>query len=336
MHYRPSKPFGGSLTDTELDHQIIVWQKMGVRVHICHVSELDLNCHKMRMADRGCIYHKSKDWKSIDGLHAISFCNGGFLDDIKEIKKYAKTTTFVNCMTWNFPKEIEAQKAGLIDFHLYQTDHAMDKVSVKLANGPDEYRPIRFKPYFHTNMFQFHATRRSDEFKFGRISRGDADKFNTYQFKIYEGMVAPVPKKGLILGWDKRAKDKLGTPPSFVDTYTECARSQRSFYEFCDAIILASDTYENLPRVGFEAMASGSVLVVDNRGGWKLQVEDGETGFLCNDPNEFIYKSSKLAYEHDLRNRMRQKARQKLEKEWGMQASIDSWDHVFSEWEKIC
>ena len=124
----PSK-IGGA--DTELDHQIRCWQKMGITVHICHTSYVDNNCKKMKMEERDCIYHISEDWKSLTGMHTISFCNGEFLKNLIKIKKYAKTTTFVNCMTWNFKKEIEAKERGLIDFHLYQTKEQFEKVSKK-------------------------------------------------------------------------------------------------------------------------------------------------------------------------------------------------------------
>ncbi|MEG1937685.1 MAG: hypothetical protein RR138_01215 [Akkermansia sp.] len=37
--------------------------------------------------------------------------------------------------------------------------------------------------------------------------------------------------------------------------------------ERCHIILQPTDTTENWPRIGFEAMASGSVLIVDKRGG---------------------------------------------------------------------
>jgi glycosyltransferase involved in cell wall biosynthesis len=98
---------------------------------------------------------------------------------------------------------------------------------------------------------------------------------------------------------------------------------------------MTTDTFENLPRVGFEAMASGSILVVDNRGGWRLEVEDGVTGWLCNDDREFVYKASRCAFEHEERDRMRVAAREKLESTWGLQAAMDSWATVFEAWEAL-
>ena len=320
--------------DTELDHQIRCWQYMGIKVHICHTGVIDSNAKSMKMQERGCIIHTPEDWESVKGLHCISFCNGQFLENLPTIKKYAKTTSFVNCMTWNFPKELEMQEKGLIDFHLYQTRHAFDKVSQKLK-GLGTYKPIMFTPYFHTKEFPYHGMRPTDRFRFGRISRGDADKYNIRQLWIYETMTAPVLKEGIILGWDDRAAKKFGhAPPGYIIAHPENRISQQEFYTFCDAIIMSTDTFENLPRVGFEAMASGSILVVDNRGGWKIQVEDGVTGWLCNDDREFVYKSARVAFEHTERNQMRQNALRKLKKNWGMETAAKTWKKVFEIWER--
>lgn len=326
----PSR-LGGA--DTELDHQIHCWQAMGIGVHVCHTGPLDANLCAMKLADRGCVYHAPRDWPSLDGLHCISFCNGEFLAALPEIKRHARTTTFVNCMTWNFDREIEMQGRGLIDFHLYQTDHALQRVSPKLREL-GTYRPLRFRPYFHREEFPFHAERPTDKFRFGRISRDDADKFGSRQLWIYETMTAPVLKEGIILGWGSHAERKYGRrPDSYIRTFPEGGMTQAEFYAFCDAIIMTTETFENLPRAGFEAMSSGSVLVVDRRGGWEELVEDGRSGWLCGDDREFVYKASRCAFEREERAAMRLAAREKLDREWGLEAAMQSWNQVFRELE---
>lgn len=200
--------------DTELDHQIRCWHAMGVEVHLCPTGRLDGHLRSLDMAGRGCVYHEPRDFASLAGMHCISFCNGEFLRHLKQIRKFVRTTTFVNCMTWNFPLEIECQRRGLIDFHLYQTDHGMRKVGEALANGSATYRPLRFTPYFHAAEFPYIDDRPRETFRFGRISRPDADKFNARQMWIYEMMTAPALKECLILGWDGRARAKVGPPPA--------------------------------------------------------------------------------------------------------------------------
>lgn len=328
----PSK-LGGA--DTELDHQIRCWQRMGIKVHICHTGDLDPRCVAMGMEDRGCIYHRPRDWRSLDGLACISYCNGDFLTALPEIKKHARVTSFVNCMTFNFDAEIEMQERGLIDFHLYQTTHGMGRVGEKLK-GRGTYRPLLHKPYFHADDFPFHDMRPEDCFRFGRISRPDPGKFHNSQLWIYETMTAPVLKAGLVMGWSQEVENKFGRRPEpYVAAVEAGWTSVQEFYRFCDAIIMTTDTFENLPRVGFEAMASGSVLVVDDRGGWRLQVEHGRTGWLCADQRAFVYRASRLAHEPAERDAFRIAAREKLLSEWGLQAAMDSWEQVFKRWKEL-
>ena len=324
--------------DTELEHQIILWRKMGVGVYICHTGDFDDDCNKMRieMEKIGCKYIPTKDWKQLGGLDVISFCNGQFLENLPEIKKYARSTTFVNCMTWNFPKELIAQENNLLDFHLYQTQHQYDKVSVQLKNTGKKYRPIFFNPYFNTDMFPFVERTNNETFNFGRISRGDGDKFGKSQIWIYETMTAPVLKRGTILGWDHRGIKKIGYDlPSYIKGHAEGTITQQEFYSKCDVMVLTTDTFENLPRIGFEAISSGTLLVVDNRGGWKVLVEDGKTGWLCNNEREFVYKASRAAHEINETNDLRLNARVKLEKEWGSENSMKCWEQVFKSWERL-
>jgi len=238
-------------------------------------------------------------------------------------------------MSWNFDKEIEGQKRGLIDFHLYQTEHSFEKVAPKLKDH-GVYRPHFFQPYFHTEDFPFIDNRSQDKFRFGRISRDDPGKFHRQQLWIYETMTAPVLKEGLILGWNAQVEEKFGRrPESYVQTLPAGGLSQRAFYAQCEAVIMTTDTFENLPRAGFEAMSSGSVLIVDDRGGWQLEVENGVTGWLCKDDREFVYKASRCAFEEEERNRMRIAAREKLENNWGLAAAMDSWGSVFDLWENF-
>jgi glycosyltransferase involved in cell wall biosynthesis len=306
------------------------WDAMGVKVHVCHTGAVDKHLGSLHLERRGVVYHASRDWKSLEGLDCISYCNGDFLGSLPEIRKYARTVTWVNCMTWNFDRELQMHADGMIDLHLYQTQHAMEKVGPRLRALGD-FQGMVVTPYFHTEEFPFHATRPADKFRFGRISRADTDKFNLRQLWIYETMTAPVLKEGLIVGWNDRVARKLGKQPdSYIRALPEGGVPQKEFYATCEAVIMTTDTFENLPRVGFEAMASGSILVVDRRGGWEIQVDDGITGWLCGDDREFVYKASRCAFEGEERDRMRLAAREKLEQVWGLEPAMRSWEQVFA------
>jgi len=344
--------YGGA--DTELLDQIKCWTKMGIKIYICHTGLIDNNLKKLDLSNKyNCIYLKPRQWNEIKGMHCISFCNGEFLTNLRHIKKFAKTTTFVNCMTWNFQKEIQAQHDGLIDFHLYQTDHALEKVSKNLKQL-GIYRPIKFTPYFDSTIFPYYDKRPNDHFRFGRISRSDTNKFSSDQMYIYDNIESPIQKSGVILGWNMKIKDKLKVQPkdlsitkdstlkflveyykNYIQLLKEATISQQEFYQFCDVLIMATDTFENLPRVGMEAMSSGSILVVNNKGGWTVEVENNKTGFLCSNTNDFIKKSSLLAQDQVLKDQIRGFARESLLRSWGFEESAKSWQNVFDQWEKL-
>ena len=318
--------------NTELAHQIICWQEMGINIHIMPSNRNLPDEKKQPWVDMGCNYLQAGKWAQLRDLHCISFCNKSFLQNIRMVKVYAKKVMWVNCMTWAFRREKEMQAEGLIDFHLYQTQHAKKRIQLELSRLGKPYRDIMFSPYFHQEDFPFIQSRPMDCFRFGRISRDDAAKFHPLQFEIYNSMKSPREKEAYVLGWGESPDRKIiGERHKWIKLLKPNQITQNEFYGLCECVIMATSTFENLPRVGFESMASGSILVVDDKGGWRNQVEDGVTGFLCKDTNDFIKKSTILAHDDELRNTMRINAKAKLEKEWGMERSIKSWTKVFEE-----
>ena len=338
--------YGGA--DTELLDQIKCWSKMGIKVYLLHTGPIAQYFNSMKLTELyGCIYLRPRMWSDINGMHCISFCNGEFLSNISLIKRHAKTTTFVNCMTWNFEKEIHAQSLGLIDHHLYQTQHGFERVSKKLITLGKPFNYYIFDPYFDIDQFKFHETRTSDHFRFGRISRSDIAKYHKEQFIVYDKINSPIKKSGVVLGWDLRVAKKCMLDhktlirkeqklyyKDYIQLLAPSGTTQKEFYEFCDVLISYSDTFENLPRVAFECMASGTVPVVDNRGGWTLQIDDGRTGFLCNSTEEFIKKSTLLAQNNSMRDEFRYNGYEKLKMNWGLEKSMSSWEKFFNRLEK--
>jgi hypothetical protein len=327
-------PIGGA--GTELDHQIVAWQAMGVVVHIVPLGSIKQHRGTaMDMENRCCVYHTPKDFKSIAGMHVINFCSKVFLQNLPTIRKFARSISWVNCMTFNFAGEVAAHHAGLIDFHLYQTDHQMEMLAPRLRDSTWPYRALRFDPFFNAEAFPFIEDRDPNTFTIGRISRDSTTKYAAHTFPTWNKITSPVAKKGVILGWGAQAIAKCGPPPMWVKTHRPNAITSQEFFRQCDVMVMSTDTTENLPRVGFEAMASGTVLVVDRRGGWSVLVRDGVTGWLCKDPAEMIYKASRCAFERNERLATAERAREMLDARWGLNAAMDSWARVFSSLERL-
>lgn len=316
--------------DTELDHQIYCWQALGLQVHLIHTGPLDANLRAMRMEERGCIVHEPADWSACRNMHVISYCNGDFLKHLPRIKALARSTTFVNCMTWLFDAEREAHRQGLIDHFLYQTEHARLRVQDELVTINPRFHWLQVRPYFHQADFPFVEQRPNDLFRFGRISRDDADKFHPSQKWVYETMVAPVLKSGIILGINDKIRAKIGTEPNWIKAYPAGGLKPQELYAHAACIIQMSETYENLPRIGFEAMASGSLLIVDDRGGWRELVQHKQTGFLCRDEREFVYYASRAAFETEERRQMVAAAQDWLDTNWGLEQAKVEWSRFFN------
>jgi glycosyltransferase involved in cell wall biosynthesis len=262
-------------------------------------------------------------------MHVISYCNGEFLKDLEDIKRHAKSVTFVNCMTWLFDLEKELHRRGLIDCFLYQTDHARERVQPDLVAINPNFRWFKVRPYFHLADFSYRDDRPEDTFRFARVSREDAGKFHSAQLWVYETMVAPVLKEGIILGINDSIREKIGREPNWIRGLPSGGMRVQDVYRDAHCLIQMADTYENLPRVGFEAMASGCLLIVDDRGGWRELVQHGQTGFLCKDQREFVYYASRTAFERAERKLMAANAREWVETHWGMEQAKQQWSAFF-------
>lgn len=326
--------YGGA--GTELHHQILAWLKMGLRIHIIPTN----GAYKgeplyQPMLAAGVDIREKDEFSAIKkDAPVLGFCNAEFLQRLPDIAARTRNTVFVNCMTWLFDREKEAMRQGLIGAFLYQNRDVMEKHKPMLhAINPRRHAKfLEFAPYFDNGQFPFVEERDPKYFGVGRISRQDADKFAKNTLHIWEYFVSPREKRGYMLGFDGRSEGKIGKAFWWITTYADQRQcSQQEFYRKCDIILQPMDTTENWPRIGFEAMSSGSVLVVDNRGGWKRLVKHGVTGWLCDTQQEFIYYASRMAFEPELRMRMARAARKRGEKLGSLEASMKSWRKVLEE-----
>lgn len=329
--------YGGA--GTELHHQIAVWIHLGLEVHLVPNWPPFNEPLYLEMVDRGVIIHDPNDFSMVGrGDPVLGFCNSEFLDALPVIRERTGRTVFLNCMTWLFDKERDCMAKGLISMFLYQNEEVLEKHKPELQalNDDPHIRFTTFKPYFNSGKFPFVAERSPEVFGCGRISRQDPDKFAANTLHIYEYFVSPRWKSGLFLGFDERSGEKIGQPYDWIRTARDHNElPQQEFYSHCEIVLQPTDTTENWPRIGFEAMASGSVLIVDNRGGWKQMVRHGETGWLCDHERDFIYYASRMAYEPNLRADMAEAARTRGEALGSLSASSASWEEVLEEIAKL-
>jgi hypothetical protein len=323
--------YGGA--NTELHHQIYAWLGLGLDVHLIppHASYLHEPL-RSEMIGIGAVVHRVNDLPAIErGAPVVGYCSEEFLANIDMIRRYSTNTVWINCMSHVWRMEKRRMAEGKIRTFLYQNDDIRRMHARVLCNLHPSTRAqfMCFTPFFDSRLFPRVDVRDREFFGCGRISRAVPDKYAANVLRIYDEIAAPKPKRGLFLGYNQRCRAKIGLPPSWIRiarNHLDC--SSEEFYRHCEIVLQPSDTNENWPRIGLEAMSSGSVLIVDNRGGWQRQVNHGVTGWLCNNEGDFVHYASKMAAEPSRRLEMADKARARVTAIAGEEVSWESWRRV--------
>ena len=129
-----------------------------------------------------------------------------------------------------------------------------------------------------------------------RHSRDRAEKFSQEMFYIFNCLGDSFDVRLRMLG----AVETLGViPDSRVECYAQGSLDVADFLRESDVWFFAHAIYwrESACLAMLEAMACGLPVVVTNAGGMREYMRPGETGFLCNDSQEFV-RSLRLLLEH--------------------------------------
>jgi len=323
--------YGGA--GAELYHQIHLWNKgfPEIKLHIIPTQKGYKNEPLyLEMVNLGITIHEDLDFSAITQDDAvINFCSGAFLENIELIGEKTKRVMFANCMTWLHKLEKEKAHKNNINFYLYQRPQVRDDHANQLKQRGATGDFIHFIPYFEQEGWEFSV--KDQQFtNIGRISRADADKFAKSTLHIYEYITSPKFKRGHFLGFNEKSQMKIGKVHDWIKTYkNQHELPVKKFYDTVDFIVQPTDTNENWPRIGFEAMYSGKPLVVDDRGGWQYMIDHGHDGFLCKTPKEFIYWGTRLAFEPELRRDIADNALKKAQSLSSFEVSKESWKNVF-------
>lgn len=313
--------YGGA--DTELDHNIDLWRRFGIAVHLVPMHGLD-PAMKSRCDARGCHTHSYAP-TIFAGKIVISFCNGEFLKELPRIAAHGRPrcVLWANCMTWHFDKELEAHHNGMIDYFLFQSKYQRQLLLPAL----EAIRKVRvfehYRPFFSTQSIPGpteSSNKPVEYFGVGRISRDDADKYHADSWRMLAKVCAPAPVKAFMLGFGENAKQKCGASPpcSWLDWmyWSPHAIPTPDFFRRIHVLLhITGGSRENWPRIVLEAWASGVVPIVDADYGVREMVTDGVDGFHAHSPDEAAYLASRLAFEPALLARMVRAGRKTLMRE---------------------
>lgn len=176
------------------------------------------------------------------------------------------------------------------------------------------------------------------------IVKKDGELFVTYIGRMdkVKGYDVLIEAGRSILGKYKNVKflfvggsSKLEELDKSTDTrmiFTGFRKDVASILSVSDIVVLPSFA-EGLPNTIMEAMASKLSVIASNVGGIPYLIKDGETGFLIppGDVHELEKKLSELIEDKDLRERIGEEARKKIQVDFNWEAIHEEYEKVFAE-----
>lgn len=337
--------------DTELYHQIILWRKHNIDVHIVPNTPNSMVPAMIETVQNiGCTIEQYSP-SVFDGKVVVSYCNGPALDRLPEISKF-KPRAFIwfNCMTWTFNPEIAAIREGWIT-HLgfvseYQKNYLINEYSKQLpekqVDGSVQFgvngfpQLFEYRPYL--DIAQFDVLTKTDEyFGVGRVSRADTAKYSDDCWRIFDRVLTPVPKKTYILGYSTEVEKKIGPPPISLDWqwWTAGAIPTKEFFSKIDVMIhKTGGSRESYCRVLVEAMAHGVVPLVERNYAFPEILSKSEhlsKFIMCDSSDEMSFKASQLAFNKPLLSKLKSQCRSYAEENFSDDNIVNSWLKVLSE-----
>jgi|SRR5579862_138041 len=307
--------------DTELHHQIILWRKHHVAVHIVPTGDVNPKM-KAQMLDIGCRFLAYRPGIFKDKF-VVSYCNGEALKILlRDGEGRPRVFIWFNCMTWTTPEEIEAIKRGLITHVGFVSDYQKSILKAKYvkALGRNHAFPklIDYSPWL--DISQFNVIRKSASFfGIGRISRDDPAKFSPDCWRIFDRVLTPGEKKVFVLGYGPNVEKITGKPPAGLDWqwWTPGAISSREFYSKIDVLIhKTGGSRESYCRVFVEAMAHGVVPLAEDAFAFPELLSRSKAlreYLLCKTSDEMSFKASQLAFYPDMLAEMKRACRRYAE-----------------------
>ena len=161
-----------------------------------------------------------------------------------------------------------------------------------------------------------------------RIGRDDEPfKYPRDLWDLFYKVTAPVgvTTRLNVIGWGREGEALLGDVGNASHPYHGRINAELiphihtpailgNYFRDAHALLMWYPVRENAPRVLFEAIASGAVVVGASHGGIPEFVRDQETGFLVSSNDEASHRLSQLAFNPSKATRMAEQAYDNLKK----------------------
>jgi glycosyltransferase involved in cell wall biosynthesis len=196
--------------------------------------------------------------------------------------------------------------------------------------GVPEERQAMIHGAFDVAAFPFSMLLREDRapLVIGRLARAEPFKYPPTMWDAMAGLRKQVPQiVARCMGW----KPVCGVAPAWAECLPEGTETSREFLSKCHALICTNlrGTTENWSRVVLEAMSCGVPVIADNRGGYREQIVNGQTGFLVDTPQQATAALAKLAMDESLRERIARHAHQAVKKLASPETIGAAWQQLF-------
>ena len=260
----------------------------------------------------------------------VSFGEDKMFDYMREHSDRPAWVVWSSCMAHVVSAEVEAMKDGLIDEWFFQTPANAQDIGKKICTAVGKGTKLAFRnsyrPYIKHNssfMLLCNPTRSDEEFVVGRATRDDPAKWHDDSWRMYSSILAPStkPVRVEVAGWGDVAQRKVGNPcdPSsrwngFMNItlrgHIYDPAEIASFYGRIHTLVHYYPFTESFGISTAQAMLCGAVPIGANARGFQEQITHGETGFLCDSPDEAAFYASTLAFDDVLRSKMSDAARE--------------------------
>ena len=265
----------------------------------------------------------------------VAFCNDHFLRMAAALRKCGSRLVWANCMNWLFRREIAfCSEYGPFDHYVFQSlyqGRSLTPLLATLGVVPAQTSIIRgafcadefpFAPALHTP---------GEPFIVGRLSRADPAKYPVNFWRILRG-VPYQPLRARVMGWSDQVARKIGRPPKWAEVTPPGTMDSATFLRSLHASLpLSGGAQENWPRVGLEAMASGTPVIAPNAWGWREMIEHERTGLLVDDETDTAYGIARLARDEPFRLKLVRQARDEVVHRYANpQPLLDAWYRAFT------
>lgn len=173
--------------------------------------------------------------------------------------------------------------------------------------------------FFDLDAFSYQPPRASKDFVIGRLSRDELEKHHEHDADFYRSLVEEGFSVRIMGGTVLADRLKDLTRVELVPARAEPAHS---FLHTLDCFFYrtSSSVFEASGRVIAEAMATGLPVVASRAGGYVDTITHGEDGFLFDTEEEAQNILRTLRDDMELRARIGQAARRKIERQFAGEA----------------